>query len=362
LRNVSYPEEKQMSFEIAGRQVGSEAPLFVVAELGLNHGGSVEHALELVDAAAEAGASAVKVQTFVAEDLVAPDAAAPLHVRERSLRAFFRGFQLDEQAHYLVAERARERGLAFIATPFSIGAVEMLERVGVDACKIASGDITYDTLIARCARLGVPLLMSTGMASLDEVGHAVGTARFAGTSEVALLHCVSAYPVPEGDENLRAISTLGWTFGTAVGLSDHARDTSAVAVVVALGAVIYERHLILPGEDGVDRVVSSLPSELADAVRTAARTKASLGHGRKECLSAEAPNLMPSRRSLHAARPLKPGHIVQPDDVVALRPGSGLPLEAEAQLIGTRLTRGVAAGQPFESRDITTENWRRDVA
>jgi sialic acid synthase SpsE len=351
-----------MSFEIAGQQVGSDAPLFVVAELGLNHGGSVEHALELVDAAAEAGANAVKLQTFVAEDLVAPDASAPLHVRERSLRAFFRGFQLDEQAHHLVAERARERGLAFVATPFSLGAVEMLARVGVDACKIASGDVNYAALIDRCSRLEVPLLMSTGMASLDEVGRAVGTARFAGTSDVALLHCVSAYPVPEGGENLRAISTLGWTFGTAVGLSDHGRDTSAVAVAVALGAVIYERHLILPGEDGVDRAVSSLPSELAEAVRTAARTKASLGHGRKECLPAEAPNQIPSRRSLHAARHLSPGHIVRPADVVALRPGSGLALDAEAQLIGTRLTRGLVAGQPFEARDIATESWRRDVA
>jgi sialic acid synthase SpsE len=138
-----------MSFEIAGRRRGSDAPLFVVAEIGLNHGGSVEHALELVDAAAEAGASAVKVQTFVADHLFAPTAMAPAHVHERSLRAFFQGFQLDEDAHHLLAERARERGLAFLATPFSLAAVEMLERVRVDAYKIASGDVTYGPLIER---------------------------------------------------------------------------------------------------------------------------------------------------------------------------------------------------------------------
>ena len=143
-----------MSFEIAGHRVGSDERLFVVAELGLNHGGSVECALELVDAAAEAGASAVKLQTFVAEELVASGAVAPVHVRETSLRAFFGRFQLDEQAHHFVAERARERGLAFLATPFSLSAVEMLERVGVDAYKIASGDITWDGLIERCARTG----------------------------------------------------------------------------------------------------------------------------------------------------------------------------------------------------------------
>ena len=351
-----------MSFEIAGRRVGSDAPLFVVAELGLNHGGSVERALALVDAAAEAGASAVKLQTFVADDLVAPGAAAPVHVRARSLRAFFQGFELDEQAHHFVAERARERGLAFLATPFSLTAVEMLERVRVDGYKIASGDIIYSALIERCANTGRPLLLSTGMASLEEVGRAAGTARFAGTRDVALLHCVSAYPVQNGSENLRAIATLGWTFGTVTGLSDHGRDTSAVPVAVALGAAIYERHLILPGDDGVDRAVSSVPSELAAVVATAATAKASLGHGRKECLPDEAPNLIASRRSLHAARCLKPGDIVRRDDVVALRPGNGLSLDAEERLVGVQLTRRIAAGEPFEDHDVADQGWRRDVA
>jgi sialic acid synthase SpsE len=179
---------------------------------------------------------------------------------------------------------------------------------------------------------------------------------------VALLHCVSAYPVPEGGENLSAITTLGWTFGTAVGLSDHGQNTSAVPVAIALGAVIYERHLILPGEDGVDRVVSSLPSELASVVATAARTQAALGHGRKQCLPAEAPNLIPSRRSLHAARHLNAGDIVAPTDVVALRPGHGLSLDAEGQLVGTRLTRRIAAGEPFETCDLSGQIVHRDVA
>lgn len=351
-----------MSFEIAGRSIGPDAPLFVVAELGLNHGGSVERAIALVDAAAEAGASAVKLQTIVAEDLIAPDAMAPAHVQARSLREFFEGFELDEQAHHFVAERARERGLAFLATPFSLAAVEMLERVGVDAYKIASGDITYGALIERCAQTGRPLLLSTGMANLEEVGRAVGVARFAGARHMALLHCVSSYPVPRGSENLRAIATLGATFGTATGLSDHGRDTSAVPMAVALGAAVYERHLILPGDDGVDGAVSSEPGELAAAVSSAAAAKAALGHGFKECLAAEAPNLIPSRRSLHATRSLTPGDIVRPSDVVALRPGNGLPPDAEERLVGVRLTRQIAAGEPFEDQDVAEESWCRDVA
>jgi sialic acid synthase SpsE len=350
-----------MSFEIAGRRVGAEGPLFVVAELGLNHGGSLDRALQLVDAAAEAGASAVKLQTFLADHLFAPRAVAPSHVEARSLRAFFQGFQLDEAAHHRVAERARDHGLAFVATPFSIAAVEMLERVGVDAYKIASGDITYGTLIERCAQTGRPLLLSTGMASLDEVGRAVGTASFAGTRDLALLHCVSAYPVPAGSENLSAISTLGWTFGTVTGLSDHGSDTSAVPVAVALGASVYERHLMLPGDAGVDSAVSSIPSDLAAVVATAARVKAALGHGRKECLPEEAPNVTASRRSLHAARHLRAGDVVRAIDIVALRPGTGLALEAEEQLVGARLTRRVSAGEPFEVCDLPGQEWRRDV-
>lgn len=351
-----------MSFEIAGHRVGRGEQLFVIAELGLNHGGSVECALELVDAAAEAGASAVKLQTFVADELVASGAAAPVHVQETSLRAFFERFQLDEQAHHFVAERARERGLAFLATPFSLGAVEMLERVGVDAYKIASGDITWDGLIDRCARTGRPLIMSTGMASLEEVGHATGTARLAGARRVALLHCVSAYPVPSGGENLQAISTLWHAFGTVTGLSDHGRDTSSVPAAIALGASMYERHLILPGDDGVDRAVSSLPSELANVVTTAALTNAALGHGRKECLPDEAPNLTASRRSWHAARALEPGDVVRAADLVALRPGDGLPLSEEQRLIGVRLTRRIVAGGPFAYSDLADESWCRDVA
>jgi sialic acid synthase SpsE len=351
-----------MSIEIAGRRVGAGEPLFVIAELGLNHGGSLDRALTLVDAAAAAGASAVKVQSFVAGDLVASRDAALAHVHEPSLRAFFRDFELDEEAHRRVAERAREYGLAFVATPFSFGAVDMLERVGVDAIKIASGDITFAALIERCGRSRLPLLLSTGMSTLEEIGAAVGVARWAGASEVALLHCVSAYPVPPGSENLRAITTLGWTFGTIVGLSDHGSDTAAVPAAVALGATIYERHLMLPGHEGVDAAVSSTPEELAAAVALAARTQAALGHGRKECPPAEAVNLEASRRSLYATRDLRPGDVIGPSDVIALRPAAGLPPSAADLLVGSTVGRSIAAGEAFERWDLPGQEWRRHVA
>jgi N,N'-diacetyllegionaminate synthase len=195
-----------MCIEIGGRLVGSGGPLFVIAELGLNHGGSLDAALALVDAAAAAGASAVKLQTIEADRLVAESCPAPAHVAVASLREFFRQFELDERAHRVIAARARSHRMAFMSTPFDEPAVDMLDRVGCDALKIASGDITHRHLIERAARTGRPLVISTGMSDLKDVADALAWARSAGASQVALLHCVSAYPAPRGSENLGAIA------------------------------------------------------------------------------------------------------------------------------------------------------------
>lgn len=348
------------SFELGGRIIGTAAPLFVMAEIGLNHGGSVDRALALVDAAADAGADAVKFQTIVARDLVAPACPAPAHVTAASLSDFFAAFELDEAAHVRLAERARARGLKVVATPFSLAAVPMLMRVGVDAFKIASGDLTWDQLIARCAVSGKPLIMSTGFASLDEIGLALSVARSAGARAVALLHCVSAYPVPRGSENLRALSTLARTFGVPVGLSDHGDDAFAVPMAVALGASIYERHLVLDADSSaVDQAVSSTPSELAAAVAAARRSSAALGHGRKECLPAEAVNRAPSRRALCAARDLPEGHVLSGEDLIALRPGFGILPAHLPGLVGLRVLRPVVRGAALRYDDLQVIDGRR---
>lgn len=351
-----------MSGEMGSLSIGQRRPLFVVAELGLNHGGSLSRALAMVDQAAAAGVSAVKLQSFKAEELVAASCPAPAHVAADSLRDFFRQFELDTDAHVAIARRARQRGLAFISTPFSCEAVEILEGIGVDALKIASGDLTYDALIARAARTGLPIMLSTGMSTIAETAHAVAVAREAGGRALALLHCVSAYPVPEEAQNLRAIQTLARVFGTPVGLSDHALTADAVPVAMALGASIYERHFILPGNDGVDRPVSSTPDQFAEIVAIARRTQAALGHGRRECLPEEAANLTASRRSLHATRALAPGSRIGPEDVAALRPSWGLPPGVEGELVGSMLTRAVESGAPFLSRDLGVPWSQRGVA
>mgnify|MGYP006275684353 CR=1 FL=1 len=349
--------------EIHHHRIGGAEPLFVIAEIGLNHGGSVDQALALVDAAASAGASAIKLQTIEADYLVAADCPPPAHVPVQSLRAFFARFELDERAHRAIVARARMHNLAVMATPFSLASVEMLERVGIDAFKIASGDVTFHGLIDACARTGKPLVMSTGMASMAEVNLAIWCANRAGARDIALLHCVSAYPVPNGHENLRAIPTLAETFRLPVGLSDHGSTAAAVPIAVALGASLYERHLVLSADDdAIDRAVSSTPAELAAIVQTAAATAAALGHGRKECMPAEAVNVLASRRALRATRDLRVGDIVGVDDIVALRPGTGLAPLYERDLVGSRLTRDIPAGAPFMEDDVPILRGHREAA
>jgi sialic acid synthase SpsE len=345
--------EAPESIVIGGRRAGAGAPLFVIAEIGLNHGGSLDRALALVDAAAAAGASAVKLQTLFADGLVAPGAPAPAHVDARNLQAFFAAFELDEPAHHAIAARAREHGLALMATPFCERAVDLLERVGIDAYKIASGDLTWDRLVRRCAQTRKPLVMSTGMAGLSEAGRATACARVGGAAGIALLHCVSAYPVPRGSENLRAIATLAEAFRLPAGLSDHGDDPFAAPLAVAMGASLYERHLVLSADDGsIDAAVSSTPAEFAAIVAVAERARLALGTGEKRCLPAEAVNVCASRRALYATRSLSAGDIVGAADVIALRPASGLDVNRIDQLVGTRLTRDVAAGMPFLESDL----------
>jgi sialic acid synthase SpsE len=327
---------------IGNRRVGVTEPLFLIGEIGLNHGGSRDKALALVEAAAAAGVSAIKLQTLVAAELTA----------DPQTREFFAPFELDEASHASIAARARELGVAVMSTPLSLAAVDLLERVGVDAYKIASGDITFLPLIERCAATGKPVVISSGASTLDDVRHAVEAAWRGGADAVAVLHCVSAYPTPDGSENLAAIATLADALAVPVGLSDHAPDTFAVPIAMALGASIYERHVILgDDDDAVDAPVSSTPAQLAAVVETAARTRRALGSGEKVVVAAEAHSAR-SRRGLYAARALRAGDIVGEHDVIALRPATTVSPQQLSRLVGTRLTRDVPAGAPFVAGDV----------
>ena len=345
--------------DIGGRSIGPASPVLVIAEIGLNHGGSLARAIELVDAAAEARASAVKLQTLYADRLVAPSCPAPAHVRATSLQEFFAEFELDLDAHRVIVARARRHGLAVMTTPFAEDVVPALDQIGFDAYKVASGDITYPGLIGKLAATGKPLVISTGMSTLSDVAAALGAARAYRGRDLAVLHCVSAYPTPPTAENLRAIRTLADAFRIPVGLSDHGSGLPSAVAAVALGATLYERHLVLPGDSSaIDAAVSSTPEQLSAIVRAMEQARIALGSGAKLCQPAEAVNMTASRRGLYAVRSLRAGTRVSRGDVIALRPATRVaPFEIDA-LVGTTLRRDMEAGQPFELADLMGDEVR----
>ncbi len=324
-----------------------------IAEIGLNHGGSVDRALEMVDAAASAGATAIKLQSIVAEKLVSAGASLQ-HVGTTSLRDFFRGLELDWEAHRAIVARARARGVFALTTPFAVDAVPVLAAMGFDGFKIASGDLTYTDLIGAVAATGRPVVLSSGMSTVDEVSCALAVARSAGARELAVLHCVSAYPTPVADENLLAITTLRDACGVPVGLSDHGRGLASAIAAVALGARVYERHFVLAGDDAaLDRAVSSTPDELAAIVTAMEATRVALGDGHKTCRAAERANRQASRRGLYAARALAAGDVVTAADIAVLRPSASLSPGDLPLLVGQVLARPVAAGEPFSDMEGT---------
>jgi N,N'-diacetyllegionaminate synthase len=338
--------------EIAGQSIAPGTPMRVIAEVGLNHDGDPDLAHRLIDACADAGAWAIKLQVFDADELLVADAPAPAHVRAESLRDLFARFELSDTAYAALVQHARARGLVVIATPFDSRSVEMLDGLGVDAFKVASGDLTHVLLIEHVARLGRPVILSTGMSTESDVWNAVDWAVGAGARSLALLHCVSAYPTPDDEQNLRAVGTLVREYRLPTGLSDHGMGADAALLAFAQGATLYERHVYLPGTSAIDAPVSSTPDELADIVRRLARAHAAMGDGRRSPVEAERANTGPSRRGLYARRPLVPGDLIDALDVAALRPAAGLGAEYARALIGCRALRPIAAGAPFEPGDL----------
>lgn len=342
--------------EIAGAPIGAGAPMRVIAEIGLNHNGRPELAHRLVDGCADAGVWAIKLQVFDAEQLLTRDAPAPAHVQAATLQEFFRQYELDRDACRAIVTHARARGLAVLATAFDDDAVALLDALDIDAFKIASGDLTHAALIDRVARTGRPLVLSTGMSTEAEVWNAVDWAVASGAPTLAVLHCVSAYPTPDDQQNLRAIGTLAREYRLPVGLSDHGMGADAALLAFAMGATMYERHVHLPGTDALDAAVSSTPDELASLVTQLARAHAAMGNGRRTPREAERANIVPSRRGLYARRAIAEGEVITADMVQALRPAEGLGAEHHRALLGSRLPRAIAAGAAFAQSDLASHS------
>lgn len=338
-----------MTLSIGDRSIGLGAPCFVIAEAGVNHNGDVARALELVDAAALAGADAVKFQTFSADRLATAEAPKAAYQQERtgaagSQRDMLRALELSGHAHASLQRRCAERGIVFLSTPFDERSADLLDTLGVPAFKIPSGEVTNTPLLMHVARKGRPLLISTGMATLDDVRHAVDAIRGAGNDRIVLLHCTSAYPAPIDGANLRAMHTLAETFGAPVGYSDHTPGIAVALAATALGACVIEKHLTLDRTlPGPDHQASIEPDEFAALVRGIRAVEAALGDGVKMPSDSERALAAAVRRSLVAARDLAAGERLTPDMVIAKRPGTGLAPAALPQMLGRRLRVAVPA-------------------
>jgi sialic acid synthase SpsE len=331
------------SLTIAGRPVGDEAPAYIIAEIGSNHDGSLDDALRLVEAAAGAGADCVKFQSFRAETLVAPDHPGwPTLQRLRLSPAWYADLRA-------AADRS---GVHFMSSPFDLDAVHQLVAVGVPAIKIASGDLTYTDLLETAAGTGLPLIVSTGAAYLGEVDEAIRTIRAAGASEIALMHCASAYPAAFSDANVRAVAMMRMAFDVPVGFSDHTPGHAAALAAVAVGGRLIEKHITLDrSQPGPDHPFALTVEEFADLVRHR-DLEASLGTGIKEPFESEWSEREWARRGVYTVRELEPGHTLAPADLICLRPLRGIPASRRKELDGRRLSRGLEALSPIRWEDL----------
>lgn len=317
--------------------------VLVIAEIGNNHEGDFGRAAEMIHAAAAAGAQAVKFQTIIPERLVAAEQTARIEQLGRY------AFSRDQFAE--LAGIARSAGVIFLSTPFALEVVSWLDEL-VPAFKIASGDNNFQQLLAAVAATGKPILLSTGMADLAGIKSACriieGAAQPGKTrSEIALLHCVSAYPTPPEQANLLAIATLARETGRVVGYSDHTLGIAAAVLSIALGARIVEKHFTLSKtqSDFRDHALSADPSEFAGLVQQIRLAQVILGTGEKTPRPAEAATTAAARRSIVARTALPAGHVLTASDLDWLRPGGGLQPGQENLIVGRRMARAVAQGQ-----------------
>lgn len=338
------------AIQIGNRGIGSGHPCFVIAEAGVNHNGSLELALQLVDVAAEAGADAVKFQTFKATKLATAAAEQAEYqkrngVKPQSQLEMLRQLELGESEHLEIMQRCRERGIEFMSTPFDEESADFLDSSGMRIIKIPSGEVTNLPLVQHLAAKRKPILLSTGMCYLSDVEACVRTLEQAGVEQLAILHCVSNYPADPADTNLRAMQTLETAFGRPVGYSDHTLGIEVPLAAAARGACVIEKHFTLDRAlPGPDHRASAEPGELKQLVAGIRTVESALGTGRKAPVPAEMNTAAVARRSVVAARAIPAGQQIRREDLVGRRPGTGLPPSMIDHLVGRTAREPIAEG------------------
>ena len=344
--------------KIARRKISHRHPCFVIAEAGVNHNGDVELAKRLVDVATEAGADAVKFQTFKAERVVsatAPKAEYQLQTTDaaESQLDMLRRLELSPEAHRELQAYCQERGVLFMSTPFDEESADLLDELGVPVFKIGSGEITNCPFLEYVARKGKPIILSTGMSYLSEVDEAVRVIHDAGCDQLVLLHCVSNYPADPADANLRAMQTMATAFQVPVGFSDHTPGIEVALAAVALGACVIEKHFTLDKDlPGPDHRASLEPHGLQALVTGIRTVELALGSGAKRPAQSEADNRLIVRRSLAAAFDIPEGAVLRSDMLRALRPASGISPALVEHVVGRRVRRSLMSGQLITWSDL----------
>jgi N,N'-diacetyllegionaminate synthase len=317
--------------------------VFIIAEAGVNHNGSLDMALQLVDAAKQSGADAVKFQSFKADQLATRSAHKAAYQERTTSQAesqfdMLNRLELDRAAHERILRHCEDRGIQFLSSPFDLPSIDLLAEMKLPVYKIPSGELTNEPYLRKIGAKGKPVILSTGMATLGEVEEAINTLRAAGAGQLTLLHCVTEYPAPYAEVNLRAMHTLKLAFGLPVGYSDHTPGIEVSIAAAALGAEMIEKHFTLDRSlPGPDHAASLEPGELKAMVTAIRNVEAALGTGIKAPAPCEIPNISVARKSLVAAKSLPAGHKLQEQDLNIKRPGNGLAPKLMPALVGRTL-------------------------
>ena len=342
---------------IDGRKIGTDYAPYIIAEMSANHNGSIENAFKIIEQAKRCGADAVKLQTYTADTITLNSRAPEFMIRGtlwdgQSLHELYQKAHMPWDWHKPLFDFAREQDITIFSSPFDFSAVDLLERLNAPAYKIASFEMVDLPLIRYVAQTGKPMIISTGMADADEIAEAVETAKSAGCRELVVLHCVSGYPAPAADYNLRTLPDMAARFGTLVGLSDHTLDNTTAVASVVLGACVIEKHFTLDRNGGgADDSFSLEPDGLQALCRDSKTAWQALGRVHYGLKSSEQGNVQ-FRRSLYFVKDLQKGDTIDETCIRSVRPGFGIAPKHFDELIGKRLTRNVQANTKTDWADF----------
>jgi len=330
--------------QIGNKKIGPEKPCFVIAEIGINHNGDIKLARKLIEKAAETGADAVKFQSYHTDDFVS---------KKSNYYNLFKKLELSEEDFKELREFAEKKKILFISTPLDLRYVDFLNEIDVSAFKIASGDLTFIPLLKKVAKTKKPIILSTGMATIGEIDEAINVIKNEGNGKIILMHCVSCYPVPYEQVNLKAIITLKNTFNLPVGYSDHTLDIAVPVAAVALGAKIIEKHFTLEKNmEGPDHKLSASPEEFKRMVEMIRITEKALGDGYKKPMECEKEARLYGRRSVVAKTRIMKGERITEDNVICKRPALGIEPKFLHIILNKKVKRNINEGKIIKWEDL----------